>query len=149
MERWQMWLKWTVGNLHKASNRTTFFYLVWTPLVVFYSAIAFMGMPVAVACPKENGVCHNLRVLAVKLNYCRRFYGISLPKSKMEIFAFLIGLGCLVLLVWAMAAPAVLGIAFFSKLIADHQDRRLNRRKGDLRPHHQNLRNRYNLIFLL
>jgi hypothetical protein len=25
-----------------------------------------MGMPIAVACPKENGVCHNLRVLAVE-----------------------------------------------------------------------------------
>ncbi len=66
MERWQMWLKWTVGNLHKASNRTTFFYFVWTPLVVFYCAIAFMGMPVAVACPKANGVCHNLRVMALE-----------------------------------------------------------------------------------
>ena len=66
MERWQMWLKWTVGNLHKASNRTTFFYLVWTPLVVFYCAIAFMGMPIAVACAKPDGVCHNLRVMALE-----------------------------------------------------------------------------------
>ena len=65
-ERWQMWLKWTIGNLHKASNRTTFFYLVWTPLVIFYCAIAFMGMPVAVACPKPNGICHNLRVMALE-----------------------------------------------------------------------------------
>lgn len=65
-QRWQLWLKWTVGNLHKASNRTTFFYLVWTPLVIFYCAIAFMGMPVAVACPKPDGVCHNLRVMAVE-----------------------------------------------------------------------------------
>ncbi len=29
-------------------------------------AIAFMGMPVAVACPKANGVCHNLRVMALE-----------------------------------------------------------------------------------
>ncbi len=28
--------------------------------------IAFMGMPVAVACPKTNGVCHNLRVMALE-----------------------------------------------------------------------------------
>jgi hypothetical protein len=65
-QRWQLWLKWTVGNLHKASNRTTFFYLVWTPLVAFYCAIAFMGMPVAVACAKPDGVCHNLRVIALE-----------------------------------------------------------------------------------
>ena len=65
-QRWQLWLKWTLGNLHKASNRTTFFYLVWTPLVAFYCAIAFMGMPVAVACAKPDGVCHNLRVMALE-----------------------------------------------------------------------------------
>uniref|UniRef100_UPI003593FA62 hypothetical protein n=1 Tax=Nostoc sp. TaxID=1180 RepID=UPI003593FA62 len=66
MERWQLWLKWTFGTLHRASNRTTFYYLVWTPLVIFYCAIAFMGMPTAVLCPKPKGVCHNLRVLALK-----------------------------------------------------------------------------------
>lgn len=65
-QRWQLWLKWTVGTLHRASNRTTFFYLVWTPLVIFYCAIAFMGMPTAVICPKPDGVCHNLRVMALE-----------------------------------------------------------------------------------
>jgi hypothetical protein len=65
-QRLQLWLLWTIGNLHKASNRTTFFYLVWTPLVAFYCAIAFMGMPVAVACAKPDGVCHNLRVMALE-----------------------------------------------------------------------------------
>jgi len=65
-QRWQMWLKWTIGNLHKASNRTTFFYLVWTPLVIFYCAIAFIRMPVAVACAKPDGVCHHLRVMALE-----------------------------------------------------------------------------------
>ncbi|KJH69586.1 hypothetical protein [Aliterella atlantica] len=29
-------------------------------------AIAFMGMPVAVACAKPDGVCHNLRVMALE-----------------------------------------------------------------------------------
>jgi hypothetical protein len=66
MERWQMWLKWTFGTLHRASNRITFFYLLWTPLVIFYSAISFMGMPTAVLCPKPDGVCHNLRVMALE-----------------------------------------------------------------------------------
>ena len=65
-ERWQMWLKWTFGTLHRASNRITFFYLLWTPMVIFYSAITFMGMPTAVLCPKPNGVCQNLRVMAVE-----------------------------------------------------------------------------------
>ena len=45
----------------------------------------------------------------------------------MEILAFLLGLGCLVLIIWAMAAPAVLGIALFSKLIADRKYRRQNK----------------------
>ncbi len=45
----------------------------------------------------------------------------------MEILAFLIGLGCLVLIVWAMAAPAVLGIALLNKLIADRKYRQQNR----------------------
>jgi restriction system protein len=40
----------------------------------------------------------------------------------MEIFIFLLGLSCLVLLVWA--------IAFFSKLVADQKYRRLNRPQG-------------------
>ena len=57
-----------------------------------------------------------------RLNYCRRFYGISLPKSKMEILAFLIGLGCLVLIVW--------GITLLSKLVADQKYRRQNRPQG-------------------
>ena len=35
-------------------------------MVIFYSAIAFMGMPTAVLCPKPNGVCQNLRVMAVE-----------------------------------------------------------------------------------
>ncbi|WP_144405747.1 hypothetical protein [Aliterella atlantica] len=52
--------------MHPAYNRITFFYLVWTPLVIFYCAIAFMGMPVAVACAKPDGVCHNLRVIALE-----------------------------------------------------------------------------------
>ena len=66
VERWQMWLKWTFGTLHRASNRITFFYLLWTPMVIFYSAITFMGMPTAVLCPKPNGVCQTLRVMAVE-----------------------------------------------------------------------------------
>ena len=61
-----MWLKWTFGTLHRASNRITFFYLLWTPMVIFYSAVAFMGMPTAVLCPKPNGICQNLRVMAVE-----------------------------------------------------------------------------------
>ena len=67
MERWQMWLKWTFGTLHRASNRITFFYLLWTPLVIFYSAIAFIGMPTAVLCPEPNGICHNMRVLSLEV----------------------------------------------------------------------------------
>ena len=66
MERWRLWLKWTFGNLHRASNRITFFYLLWTPLVMFYSAVAFMGMPTAVLCDKPNGICHNMRVLSLE-----------------------------------------------------------------------------------
>ena len=48
----------------------------------------------------------------------------------MEILGFLLGLGCLVLIIWAMAAPAVLGIALFSKLVADQKYQRQNRPQG-------------------
>ena len=57
-----------------------------------------------------------------KLSYYRKFGGTNLPKSKMEIFVFLIGLGCLVLFVWA--------IALFGKLVADRKYRRPNRPQG-------------------
>ena len=81
MERWQMWLKWTFGTLHRASNRITFFYLLWTPLVIFYSAIAFMGMPTAVLCPKPNGVCHNLRVMALETKLLPQVWWDKLTKK--------------------------------------------------------------------
>jgi restriction system protein len=57
-----------------------------------------------------------------RLNYYRKFGGTNLPKSEMEIFVFLFGLGCLVLFVWA--------IAFFSKLVADRKYRRPSRPQG-------------------
>jgi len=82
MERWQMWLKWTFGTLHRTSNRTTFFYLAWTPMVIFYCAIAFMGMPTAVVCPKENGLCRNLRVVALETKMFPQIWWDKLMKGR-------------------------------------------------------------------
>lgn len=61
----QKWLDLTFGNLHRASNRTTFFYLAWTPLVIFWTVIVTMAVPTAIACPKPDGICHNTRMLAL------------------------------------------------------------------------------------
>lgn len=63
----QKWLGWTFGNLHRASNGTTFFYLAWTPLVIFWSVIVTMAVPTAVACPKPDGICHASRMLALSV----------------------------------------------------------------------------------
>jgi hypothetical protein len=82
-EQWQKWLNWTFGNLHRASNRNTFFYLLWTSLVIFYCAIFFMGMPDAVACREPNGICHNLRVFALYIKeQVTSVPQFLLPKSK-------------------------------------------------------------------
>jgi hypothetical protein len=62
----QKWLSWTLGNMHRASNGTTFFYLVWTPIVVFWSVMIAMAVPTAVACPQPDGICHRTRVLALE-----------------------------------------------------------------------------------
>ena len=40
--------------------------LVWAMAAPAVPGIAFMGMPVAVACAKPDGVCHNLRVMALE-----------------------------------------------------------------------------------
>lgn len=48
----------------------------------------------------------------------------------MEILGFLFGLGCLVLIAWAMAAPAVLGIAILSGLVFGFKRQRQNRPPG-------------------
>jgi Flp pilus assembly protein TadB len=61
----QKWLNLTFGNLHRTSNSTTFFYLVWTPLVIFWSVIITWSLPNAIACPKPDGICHNTRMLAL------------------------------------------------------------------------------------
>lgn len=81
-EQWQKWLNWTLGNLHRASNRNTFFYLLWTSLVIFYCAIFFMGMPTAVACPQHNGICHNLRIFALYVKEQIIAIPRLLPQSK-------------------------------------------------------------------
>ncbi len=63
----QKWLSWTLGNMHQASNGTTFFYLVWTPIVIFWSVMIAMAVPAAVACRQPDGICHQTRVLALNL----------------------------------------------------------------------------------
>ena len=62
----QKWLDLTFGNLHRASNKTTFFYLAWPPLVIFWSVIITAAVPTAIACPKPDGICHNTRMLALE-----------------------------------------------------------------------------------
>lgn len=61
----QKWLSLIFGNLHRASNEITFFYLVWTPLVIFWSVIITWSIPSVIACPKPDGICHNTRMLAL------------------------------------------------------------------------------------
>lgn len=65
MERLQNWLDWTLGNLHRVSNSTTFLYIFWTPMVIFWSVIISMALPSSVACPKSNSICHHARALGL------------------------------------------------------------------------------------
>lgn len=65
-EQLQRWLNWSFQNLHRASNGTTFFYLIWTPLVIFWSVIITWGVPTKLACPKPDGICHNTRMAALE-----------------------------------------------------------------------------------
>lgn len=65
--QFQKWLNWTFGNLHRASNRTTFYYLVWTPTIIFWTAMIVSAVPNAIACPKPDGICHNTRMMALSL----------------------------------------------------------------------------------
>ena len=62
----QKWLSWTLGNMHRASNGTTFFYLIWTPIVIFWSVMIAMAAPTTVACPQPDGICRHGRVLALE-----------------------------------------------------------------------------------
>lgn len=81
-DRLQKWLKWSFGNLHRISNSTTFLFLVWTPLVIFWSVVITMSVPVAVACPKPEGICHNTRKLALTFREQITAIPKVLPKLK-------------------------------------------------------------------
>ncbi len=81
-EQLQKWLNWTFGSLHRASNGTTFFYLVWTPLVIFWSVIITWGVPTKLACPKPDGICHNTRMMALSAKKV-----MLLPKDILSKFA--------------------------------------------------------------
>lgn len=63
----QQWLNWIFGNLHRASNKTTFYYLVWTPTIIFWTVMITLAVPTKLACPKPDGICHNTRMLALSL----------------------------------------------------------------------------------
>ncbi len=81
-EQLQRWLNWTFSNLHRTSNSTTFFYLAWTPLVIFWSVIITWGVPTKLACPKPDGICHNTRMMALSAKKV-----MLLPKDILSKFA--------------------------------------------------------------